>query len=83
MVPCLKCSPWAQAAHKAVYFHPHFFLYVQMSLHLTIANAIELIEYTDDVALVGLLQETDLCDEASYLAHMKALETCSSVIIAN
>lgn len=54
-----------------------------MSLHLTIANAIELIEYTDDVALVGLLQETDLSCEASNLAHMKALETCTSVIIVN
>lgn len=35
----------------------------------------KLIKYADDMALVGLLQKSDSYGEASYLAHIKALET--------
>ena len=37
-------------------------------------STFKLIKYADDMALLGLLQKTDPLGEASYLAHIKALE---------
>lgn len=33
------------------------------------------LKYADDMAFVGLLQQTDPSDEAAYMAHAKALQT--------